>query len=123
MSNNINISSGSKSSQNKIFGSITKLTKPSFAYEGKIFSDNTFDNQRSIPQLENNIYYFNQGLLTELIFQIESLNIQSGGSSNGVSKRNDGAVGRGSGSSFGGGSSGFLDPNTYDRNRKKCTVP
>jgi hypothetical protein len=63
MPNNINISSGSKSFQNKIFGSITKLTKPSFAYEGKIFSDTTFNNQRTIPLLENNLYFQNHGLI------------------------------------------------------------
>jgi hypothetical protein len=61
MSNNINISSGSKSFQNKIFGRVTKLTKPSFAYEGKIFSDSTFNNQTIIPLLQNNIYYIDQG--------------------------------------------------------------
>jgi hypothetical protein len=63
MPNNINISSGSKSFQNKIFGSIVKLTKPSFAYEGKIFSDSIFDNQRTIPLLENNSYFQNHGLI------------------------------------------------------------
>ena len=62
MPKNINISSGSKSFQNKIFGSIVKLTKPSFAYDGKIFSDSIFNNQRTIPLLEDNIYYFNHGL-------------------------------------------------------------
>ena len=67
MFNNINISSGSKSFQNKIFGSIVKLTKPSFAYDGKIFSDTTFNNQKIIPLLEDNIYYANHGLPDEPI--------------------------------------------------------
>ena len=67
MPNNINISSGSNSFQNKIFGSIVKLTKPSFSYSGKIFSDTIFDNQRTIPLLEDNIYYINHGLPNEII--------------------------------------------------------
>lgn len=62
MSNNINISSGSRSFQNKIFGSITKLTKPSFAYEGKIFSDTAFNNQKIIPYYKNSRYYIAHGL-------------------------------------------------------------
>lgn len=70
MSKNINISSGSKSFQNKIFGSIVKLSKPSFAYEGKIFSDSIFDNQRTIPVLEDNIYYANHGLPDEPIIYL-----------------------------------------------------
>jgi hypothetical protein len=79
MSNNINISSGSKSFQNKIFGRVTKLTKPSFAYEGKIFSDSTFNNQTIIPLLQNNIYYIDQGLPDELIVYNEnySINIET----------------------------------------------
>jgi hypothetical protein len=67
MSNNINISSGSKSFQNKIFGSVVKLTKPSFAYHGKIFSDTTFNNQKIISILEDNTYYFNHGISDELV--------------------------------------------------------
>lgn len=62
MSNNINISSGSKSFQNKIFGNITQLTKPSFMCSGKIFSDTTFNNQKIIPLLENSTYYIGHGL-------------------------------------------------------------
>ena len=67
MPKNINISSGSKSFQNKIFGSIVKLSKPSFVYEGKIFSDSTFNNQRTTPVPEDNIYYVNHGLPDEPI--------------------------------------------------------
>lgn len=61
MPNNINISSGSDFSKKK-FGSITKLTKPAFVHNGKVFSDNIFKNQRTIPLLENNTYYVNHGL-------------------------------------------------------------
>jgi hypothetical protein len=67
MPNNINISSGSTSFQNKIFGSIVKLTKPSFAYQGKIFSDTSFLNQKIISLLEDDTYYFNHGLPNEII--------------------------------------------------------
>lgn len=67
MSNNINISSGSRSFQNKIFGSIVKLTNPSFVYAGKIFSDNIFDNEKTIPLLEDDIFYTNHGLPNEII--------------------------------------------------------
>lgn len=62
MLKNISISSGSNFSK-KIFGSITKPRNPSFIHSGKIFSDNTFKNQRTIPLLENNIYYANHGLI------------------------------------------------------------
>lgn len=61
MSKNIKISSGSDFSKKK-FGLITKLTKPTFVHNGKVFSNNTFKNQRTIPLLENNIYYTNHGL-------------------------------------------------------------
>jgi len=71
MSNNINISSGSKSFQNKIFGRVTKLTKPSFTYEGKIFSDSTFNNQKIVTFIEDNIYYLGHGLPDELIIYNE----------------------------------------------------
>jgi hypothetical protein len=85
MPKNINISSGSKSFQNKIFGSIVKLTKPSFAYDGKIFSDNIFDNQKTIPLLENNTYYIGHGLpdsdviygITQYSFSLDNQEIQS----------------------------------------------
>jgi hypothetical protein len=71
MPNNINISSGSRSFQNKIFGSVTQLSKPSFVYDGKIFSDTIFNNQRTIPLLENNIYYINHGLEdSDIIYDI-----------------------------------------------------
>ncbi len=134
MLNNINISSGSKSFQNKIFGSIVKLTKPSFSYSGKIFSDSTFNNQKTIPLLENNIYYTDHGLLDELlninydyqgtteelIFEIESLSIQ-GVSVNAVAIRNNGAIVQSLDLSFS-GFSGLLDPNTYTDN-PQCPIP
>lgn len=61
MSNNINISSGSDFSK-KIFGSIVKLTKPTFVHNSKVFSDHVFRNQQTLPLLENSIYYTNHGL-------------------------------------------------------------
>jgi hypothetical protein len=81
---NINISSGSDFSKKK-FGSIVKLTKPTFVYNGKIFSNNNFRNQRTIPVLENNIYYSNHGLvdsdviydITEYSFNLDNQQIQS----------------------------------------------
>jgi hypothetical protein len=63
MYKNINISSGSKSFQNKIFGSIVKLTKPSFVHSGKIFSNTIFNNQKIIPLSENSQYFQNHGLI------------------------------------------------------------
>jgi hypothetical protein len=79
MSNNINISSGSKSFQNKIFGRVTKLNKPSFAYEGKIFSDSTFNNQKNIPMLEDNIFYLDNGIPDELLILDYSQALSLGG--------------------------------------------
>ena len=81
---NINISSGSDFSKKK-FGSIVKLTKPTFVYNGKIFSNNNFRNQRTIPVLENNIYYSNHGLvdsdviygITQYSFNLNNQQIQS----------------------------------------------
>jgi hypothetical protein len=81
---NINISSGLDFSKKK-FGSIVKLTKPSFVYNGKIFSDSIFSNQRTIALLEDNIYYFNHGLvdsdviygITQYSFSLDNQEIQS----------------------------------------------
>jgi hypothetical protein len=66
MPRNISISSGTDFSK-KIFGSVSKLRKPAFVHDGKIFSDNTFNNQRTIPLLVDNIYYTEHGLSDELI--------------------------------------------------------
>ena len=64
MPNNISISSGYNFTK-KIFGSVKKLTKPAFVHDGRVFSDNTFKNQKTIPLLENSIYYTNHGLKDE----------------------------------------------------------
>jgi hypothetical protein len=61
MPRNISISSG-KDFTKKIFGSVSKLRKPAFVHDGKIFSDHIFNNQRNIPLLEDNIYFINHGL-------------------------------------------------------------
>jgi hypothetical protein len=61
MSRNISISSGSDFTK-KIFGSISKLTKPTFVHDGKIFSDTNFKNQRTIPLIEDSLYYIGHGL-------------------------------------------------------------
>lgn len=82
MPNNINISSGSDFSKKK-FGSITKLTKPTFVHNGKVFSDHIFNNQQTLPLIEDNIYYTAHGLpdlyqTYELIpFNINNIELQS----------------------------------------------
>lgn len=74
MPRNISISSGSDFSKKK-FGTITKLTKPAFVYTGRVLSDNTFQNQTTIPLLENNIYYSNHGLKDENVLIDYSISV------------------------------------------------
>ena len=139
MPNNINISSGSRSFQNKIFGSITKLTKPSFAYEGKIFSDTTFNNQKTIPLLENSTYYIGHGLPDDFtlfgttisfgedieIQMLESMfNILVNYPSNSIETRAILAAAASLSSATSGAAlqgSSLLDP--YDDNNDECQLP
>lgn len=66
MLNNINISSGSRSFQNKIFGSITQLSKPSFLYGNKIVSNILFNNKNQEVLAEENVFYAHHALPNEL---------------------------------------------------------
>lgn len=138
MPNNINISSGSDFSKKK-FGSITKLTKPTFVHNGKVFSDNIFKNQRTIPLLADDQYFFDHGLLdadilidysisviidNTLIQQLtNNYNTLSINSSNSLAIRNTLAniTSIASASSTIGTSSLLTDP--YDNNPPDCPVP
>lgn len=138
MPKNIKISSGSDFSK-KIFGPVTKPIKPSFTYEGKVFSDTTFKNQRIIPYYKNETYYIPHGLPDDFTFlnsensvlfsfnednQVQNLlyDILANVSSNPVKDRADAALS--SVAPVGVGGFSFFDP--YDQNPQdppKCSIP